>query len=105
MHAAAETQAALRLRTITATGSPEELAAAQGRLGKWLTRLFKASPKGKESTIDEALIEFTLTRLVKGLINGGIDARLQKAAGLIREGRSFQPRVFLDCAQRDPATR
>ena len=90
MHAAAETQAALRLRTITATGSPTELAAAQGRLGTWLTRLFKASPKGKESTINDALIEFTLTRLVKGLINGGIDARLQKAAGLIREGGSAE---------------
>ena len=66
------------------------MAKAQERLGKWLSRLFAASPKGKESTIDNALIEFTLTRLVKQLINGGVDTRLQNAAGLIREGRSVE---------------
>jgi hypothetical protein len=102
MHAAAQTQASLRLQTIvrgtrdsvTVPGEPggdtARLAGAQERLGKWLSRLFAASPKGKESTIDDALIEFTLTRLVKRLINGGVDTRLQKAAGLIREGGSVE---------------
>ena len=102
MHAAAQTQASLRLQTIvrgardsvTVPGEPggdtARLAEAQDRLGKWLSRLFAASPKGKESTVDNALIEFTLTRLVKRLINGGVDTRLQKAAGLIREGGSVE---------------
>ena len=102
MHAAAQTQASLRLQTIvrgtrdsvTVPGEPggdrARLAKAQERLGKWLSRLFAASPKGKESTVEGALIEFTLTRMVKLLINGGVDMRLQKAAGLIREGGSVE---------------
>ncbi|MFT5108481.1 MAG: hypothetical protein ACI9UA_004125, partial [Pseudoalteromonas tetraodonis] len=90
MHAAAQTQASLRLETIVPGGDTARLAKAQERLGKWLSRLFAASPKGKESTVDNALIEFTLTRLVKQLINGGVDTRLQNAAGLIREGRSVE---------------
>ena len=90
MHAAAQTQASMRLQTIVPGGDTAQLAKAQERLGKWLSRLFAASPKEQESTIENALIEFTLTRLVKRLINGGIDARLQKAAGLIREGSAAE---------------
>ena len=78
------------MQTIVPGGDAARLAGAQGRLGKWLSRLFAASPKGKESTVDDALIEFTLTRLVKRLINGGVDTRLQTAAGLIREGGSVE---------------
>lgn len=88
MHSAAQTQASLRLHTIMREGDKAELAAAQDRLGKWLSRLFAASPKERESTIDDALIEFTLTRLVKQMVNGGIDKRIEKAAALIREGGS-----------------
>ena len=83
LHAAAQTQASLRLRTVMSKGNAAQLAEAQGRLRTWLSRLLAASPKGKESTIGDALIEFTLTRMVKQLINGGLDARLQKAAMLI----------------------
>jgi len=83
MHAAAQTQASFRLQTIMSKGDTAPLVEAQDRLRKWIFRLLAASPKGKESTIDDALIEFTLTRMVKQLINGGIDARLQKAATLI----------------------
>ena len=90
MHAAAQTQASLRLETIVPGGDTARLAKAQERLGKGLSQLFAASPKGKESSVKNALIEFTLTRLVKQLINGGIDTRLQKVAGLIREGRSLE---------------
>ena len=85
LHAAAQTQASLRLRTVMAEGDAAQLAEAQGRLRRWLSRLLAASPKGKESTIEDALIEFTLSRMVKQLINGGLDARLQKAATLIGE--------------------
>ena len=90
MHAAAQTQASLRLETIVPGGDTARLAKAQERLGKWLSRLFAASPKGNESNINNALIEFTLTRLVKQLINGGVDTRLQNAAGLIRKGRPVE---------------
>ncbi|MDT8391221.1 MAG: hypothetical protein RRC34_12010 [Lentisphaeria bacterium] len=85
MHAAAETQAALRLRTISPGANASELADAQERLGKWLSRLLQASPRGKESAIDEALIEFTLTRLVKQLLKDGTDEQLQKASRLLAE--------------------
>ena len=90
MHAAALTEAALRLQTILSGADADRLAGDQERLGKWLARLFVASPKGKESTVTDALIEFTLTRLAKRLINDGIDAQLQNAAGLIREGKSAE---------------
>lgn len=89
MHAAAQTQAALRLRTIMPEGrDPEHTAKAQARLGKWLTRLFEASPKEKESTIEDALIEFTLTRIVKRMLNDGVDRRLSEAAALVADGKS-----------------
>jgi hypothetical protein len=90
LHGTAQTQASLRLRTIMLTGGNADLALEQERLGKWLTRLLKASPRERESTIDEALIEFTLTRLVKQMINGGIEQRLQKASVLVREGGSAE---------------
>jgi len=83
MHAAAQTQASLRLRTLMSKGDTAQLAEAQVRLMTWISRLLAASPKGKESTIDDALIEFSLTRMVKHLINGGIVARLQEATTLI----------------------
>ncbi len=86
LHSAAQTLAALRLRTLVSNEKNEELADAQERLGQWLSRLFAASPRGKESSVEEALVEFTLTRIVKQLVNGGLDARLQQAAALIREG-------------------
>jgi hypothetical protein len=87
MHAAAETQATLRLRTITAGGDAAALAEEQERLGKWLTRLFEASPKERESTTQDALIEFTLSRIVKHMINGGIATQLSEAATMIRDGK------------------
>lgn len=86
MHAAAQAQAALRMRTITTGSKSEVLAKDQESLGQWLSRLFAASPKGKESSIEDALIEFTLTRIVKQLVNGGLDQQLQKSARLIGEG-------------------
>lgn len=90
LHAAAQTQAALRLRTILSKTGTAELADAQDRLAAWLTRLFAASPREKESTVDEALVEFTLTRLVKQMVNGGIDQRLRNAADFVRDGQAAE---------------
>jgi hypothetical protein len=86
MHAAAQNQAALRLHTIMTQDASPQLAQAQQRLGRWLDRLFQASPRGSETTIDQALIEFTLTRMIKQLINGGTIEKMAKAESLIREG-------------------
>lgn len=84
LRSAAQTQAALRLRTVTRDGDSAGLAEAQEQLGQWLDRLFAAAPRGKESTLQDALTEFTLTRLVKQLVNNGVARQLQEAAGLIR---------------------
>lgn len=84
-HAAAITQAALRLRTIMLQEDSEVLAADQENLAAWLKRLFAASPKDKESTIEEALTAFTLSRVVKKMTRDGMESRLQQATDLIRK--------------------
>jgi hypothetical protein len=89
LHAAAQTQAALRLRvTMSVPSERAEVADAQMRLANWLGRLFAASPKDRESTVTEALIEFTLTRLVKQMVNGGLESRLREAAELVKQGKT-----------------
>jgi hypothetical protein len=82
--AAAATQAALRLRTIVQQENADELAAEQDLLAAWLKRLFAASPKDRESTMEEALTAFTLSRVVKKMVNDGMEQRLQQASDLIR---------------------
>lgn len=88
LHAAAATQAALRLRTIVQQEDAAELAAAQERLGVWLNRLFAASPGGRESTVQEALTAFTLSRTVKQMVKGGMQQRIGQAADGVRNGRA-----------------
>lgn len=83
--AAAATQAALRLRTIVQQENAAELATEQDLLAAWLMRLFAASPKDRESTVEEALTAFTLSRVVKKMINDGMEPRLQQASDLIRK--------------------
>lgn len=90
MHAAAQNQATLRLHTITEPGIAEQTAKSQQRLAKWMQRLFDASPSGKETTVDEALVEFTLTRMVKRLMKDGITSKMQRAATLIEQGSKTQ---------------
>ncbi|MBT5475530.1 MAG: hypothetical protein HOK43_01550, partial [Chloroflexi bacterium] len=90
LHATAQTQAALRLRTIRQEGPDrgnqagnEELAKAQTRLAAWCTRLLSATPRNKESTSTDALIAFNLSHMVNGLLRSGADARMREAAALI----------------------
>jgi len=83
--AAASTQAALRLRTIVQQENAAELATEQDQLAAWLKRLFAASPKDRESTMEEALTAFTLSRVVKKMGNDGMEPRLQQASELIRK--------------------
>jgi hypothetical protein len=83
--AAASTQAALRLRTIVQQENAEELATEQDQLAAWLKRLFDASPKDRESTMEEALTAFTLSRVAKKMLKDGIEPRLQQASELIRK--------------------
>lgn len=90
LHSAAQTQAALRLQTMMTRGTPGELADSQKRLAEWLTRLFAASPRNRESTVEEALVEFTLSRLVKKMTQGGIAERLEQAAVFIADGKTAE---------------
>jgi hypothetical protein len=86
-HATAQTQASLRLQTIllaeTGAGGSGQLSQEQGRLASWLARLLAATPKNKESTPEDALVAFDLSRLTKKLAKDGADAKMQKAAALL----------------------
>jgi len=87
LHAISETQAPMRLQTILLSQSSdaevETLAKSQEELGQWVSRLFAALPKDKESTIGDALTAFNLSRLVKGLRQAGVETKMQDAAALI----------------------
>jgi len=90
LHATAQTQATLRLRTIGQEGSDkgnrsenEELVKAQVRLAAWCTRLLSATPRNKESTRSDALMAFNLSHMVNGLIRSGADTKMKEAAALI----------------------
>jgi hypothetical protein len=90
LHATAQTQAALRLRTIIQEGSDighragnEELAKEQTRLAAWCSRLLSATPRNKESTSTDALMAFNLSHMVNGLLRSGADAKMGEAAALI----------------------
>ena len=81
LHATAQTQAALRLRTITADAADQKsLAAAQTRLAAETARLLAATPKNRESTSTDALVAFNLSRLVNGLVRTKVEAKMRNAA-------------------------
>ena len=92
LHAIAETQAHLRLQTImtaeAASDETEGLAVAQGNLAQWLIRLFGATPRDKESTVEDALVAFNLSRLIKELRGVGVDSKMLESVVLIRSGGS-----------------
>ncbi len=89
IHAIAENQAPLRSKTIlledATTAGKENLAKHQEQLGQWVSRLFNALPEDKESSISDALVAFNLSRLVKGLRQGGVEDKMRQAGALIRE--------------------
>jgi len=93
LHATAQTQASLRLHTIMpregAGDGTAALSKAQDRLAQWLTRLAAATPRETESTIEDALVAFNLSRLVKQLLSTGVDAKMREAVALIRKGGSI----------------
>jgi DNA-binding FrmR family transcriptional regulator len=95
LHATAQTQAALRLRTIVLGRSDvghragnEELAKAQTRLAAWCTRLLAAAPRNKESTSNDALVAFNLSRLTTKLLGAGTTDGMREAAALIPQAES-----------------
>ena len=95
LHATAQTQAALRLRTIM-RGQPdandragnEELAKEQNRLAAWSTRLLSGAPRNRESNSNDALVAFNLSRLTTKLLNGGTTEGMRESAALIRQAES-----------------
>ena len=92
LHATAQTQASLRLETIMPSDVSSDgigaLSKAQSRLAKWLIRLAAATPREKESTIENALVAFNLSRLVKRLLGTGVEVKMGEAAALIRNGQA-----------------
>lgn len=88
LHAIAESQAMMRLRTIlldeSAGSDADALAKSQEQLSQWVTRLFGALPQDKESTISDALVAFNLSRLIKGLREEGVETKMEDTAALIR---------------------
>lgn len=87
LHATAQTQAALRLQTIVGEDA-EAAGKSQSRLATETARLLAATPRNKESTSNDALIAFNLSRLVNGLLRSGTDAKMHEAAGLIPKSES-----------------
>ena len=89
LHAIAENQAPMRLQTIlleeSAESNAEILAKNQEQLGQWVTRLFGTLPRDKESSIEDALVAFNLSRLVKKLRLAGVETKMTEAAALIRK--------------------
>lgn len=84
LHATAQTQATLRLQTITGNEAGRgDIEEAQTRLAKETARLLAATPRNKESTSIDALIAFTLSRLTNDLIRSGADAKMREAAALV----------------------
>jgi hypothetical protein len=94
LHAIAQTQAYFRSQTImlgAAMGmETQDLASDQDQLAQWLIRLFGAMPQDKESTIDDALVAFNLSRLIKELRDVRADAKMLEAVSLIRAAGSVQ---------------
>ena len=92
MHATTQTQAVLRLQTLirgeAGAAGDEDLAKAQTRLAKETTRLLAATPRNKESTSKDALVAFSLSRMVNGLLRSGAGAKMQEAAALIPKADS-----------------
>ena len=92
LHATAQTQAALRLRTISGgeadAAGKGELAERQIRLAEETARLLMATPRNQESTSKDALVAFNLSRLVNGLLRSGADAKMREAAALVPEAES-----------------
>jgi len=89
LHAIAENQAPMRLQTILleeSSGShAESLANSQEQLSQWVTRLFSSLPQDKESTIEDALVAFNLSRLIKELRLAGVEPNMLEAATSIRQ--------------------
>ena len=92
LHAIAENQASMRLRTIllgeSAQSEAKSLATSQEQLGQWVTRLFGALPRDKESTVDDALVAFNLSRLIKELRWLSVESKMLEAATLIQQPKA-----------------
>jgi len=87
LHATVQVQARLRQRTV-AGGEAE--ATAQTRLAEETARLLAATPRNKESTKQDALVAFKLSRMVNRLLRSGTIDEMNESAALIAKGESEQ---------------
>jgi len=87
-----EDQATLRWRT-TITGDAaraelDDLRARQDELADWLLRLLGSVPQDRESTVEDALVAFKLSRLDKELTRAATADTMRKASELVGQGAS-----------------
>ena len=83
LHATAQVQASLRLKTILKEEEFAGLPDAQTRLAQATERLLHSIPKNKESTPVDALVAFTLSRMVNQLVRTGAVTKMEEAAKLL----------------------
>jgi hypothetical protein len=84
-----EDQAALRWRTVVSVSGPQaepdDLGVRQSELADWVLRLLGSVPQDRESTVDDALVAFKLSRLDKELTRDATVATMRQAAKLIEQ--------------------
>jgi len=88
LHATAQVQATLRLKTILKKEGTVRLPDEQTRLAQATGRLLASIPKNKESTSGDALVAFNLARIVNMLVRTGTVEKLTQSAELL-EGKDY----------------
>ncbi|MFT5473394.1 MAG: hypothetical protein ACI856_001726 [Kiritimatiellia bacterium] len=87
IHTISEDQAYLRWRTIASANKPkaelDDLGERQNDLADWVLRLLGSIPQDRESTEDDALVAFKLSRLSKELMRASTAPNMRKAADSI----------------------
>ena len=82
LHVIAQTQSALRLKTLESQGETSALSARQVQLAKWLNRLL-TELSGNRDYSKSPLIIVRLSRMVKDLRNAGIEPSMLRVAELL----------------------
>jgi hypothetical protein len=98
IHTISEDQATLRLQSIlsgdTKNSTHQTIAKRQNDLADWLKRLFKEIPKDRESSEDDAIVAFKLSRLIKELKRASTEETMRKASQSISNADSKNAAVL-----------
>ena len=92
IHTISEDQAYLRWRTITSANTPQanldDLSTRQNKLADWILRLLGSIPQDRESSEEDALVAFKLSRLTKELTRASTAPAMREVAGSIGQAPS-----------------